>query len=132
MPRSPTDFRRGPNREPAHTAIPLLGKEEKAPRRQLLETVKDRFPEQTPRFLHNYGPFYFDLDCGVWEGDRPPSVNRCLRDDELSRLKRRILICMALVVLVSGGLVFFYSTGPPGWPWMIGCIILQHQQGQST
>jgi hypothetical protein len=39
---------------------------------------------------------------------------------------------MALVALVSGGLVFFYSTGPPGWPGMIGCIILQHQQGQST
>ena len=41
---------------------------EKALRSQVRETVKERFPEQTPRYLQNFGLFYFDLDRGVWEG----------------------------------------------------------------
>jgi pimeloyl-ACP methyl ester carboxylesterase len=43
-----------------HLASNHYGEEEKALRRQLRETVKQRYPEQTERFFETFGLFYFE------------------------------------------------------------------------
>jgi pimeloyl-ACP methyl ester carboxylesterase len=40
----------------------IYGEEEKALRRQLRETVKEKFPEQTSKFFQTFGLFYFEAD----------------------------------------------------------------------
>ena len=40
----------------------IYGEEEKELRRQLRETVKEKFPEQTSKFFQTFGLFYFEAD----------------------------------------------------------------------
>ncbi len=40
----------------------IYGEEEKVLRRQLRETVKEKFPEQTSKFFQTFGLFYFEAD----------------------------------------------------------------------
>jgi pimeloyl-ACP methyl ester carboxylesterase len=50
----------------------FYGEEEKELRRQLRETVKERFPEQTAKISQTFGLFYFEADRGV-PGEMAPN-----------------------------------------------------------